>query len=403
LIAMMMALPALSIDLILPAFDDIRGEFGLAADSSETAGIVTVFLLGLALPQLVYGPLSDRFGRKPIIYAGFALFTVGAVGAAISSSLGLILLSRFVWGLGAAAPRVITLSIVRDSYEHERMAQVMSFVMAVFVLVPIVAPSVGAGIISIVPWRGVFWFCVAFMAAIALWAIRLPETLDPANRLDLRWDGIRNAVATVVRNRQTMGYTVALTFLNGVFVSYLASSELIWDDVFDRGDQFPLIFGGLAIVLGSAVLTNGLIVRRVGVLRLVHLVVAGYVVAAFAMLTIALLNDGRPGFWVFLGTLAVPLAMQGLLIPNLNTAAMTPMGKVAGTASAVIGAVSTAFGALLGLIIDRSFDGTVTPLSVAFVTAGVAALITVAITERGKLQIRSRPTDPAAIVPPMVD
>jgi DHA1 family bicyclomycin/chloramphenicol resistance-like MFS transporter len=229
------------------------------------------------------------------------------------------------------------------------------------------------------------------------------ETLDPSNRIELRFSGWLAAVRKVLRNRQTMGYLITMTFVNGVFVSYLASSELIWTDVFGKGDQFPFIFGGLALVLGSAMFTNGLIVERIGIHRVVHLVLSAYLVAALLLVTIAFTTDGRPSFWLFLPALALPLALQGLLIPNLNTLAMIPMGSVAGTASAMIGFVSTAAGALLGFTIDRSFNGTIKPLAIAFLVAGIAALVTAWITERGKLQIRSRLDDPAALVPPLVD
>jgi DHA1 family bicyclomycin/chloramphenicol resistance-like MFS transporter len=403
LIAATMAVTALSIDLILPAFDDIRDEFGLASDSPETAGIVTAFLLGLALPQLIYGPLADRFGRKPLLYAGFSLFAVGAVISATAGSLSVLLVGRFIWGLGAAGPRVVTLSMIRDRFEGEAMARVMSFIMAVFILVPIIAPSLGAGIAAVAPWRAVLWFCVLYLAVVAVWTVRLPETLHPANRIEASVSGVRTALAKVVRNRQTLGYLVTMTSVNGVFVSYLASSELIWDDVFDKGDQFPFIFGGIAMVLGTAMFTNGLIVGRVGVHRLVHRVLLAYIVAAATLLTIAFTTDGTPPFWVFLPALALALGLQGLLIPNLNTLAMAPVGEVAGTASAVIGTVSTSVAALLGLVIDRSFNGTITPLAIAFGIAAIAALTTATITERGKLQIRARIDDPAALAPPLID
>ncbi len=390
LAAMMMALTALSIDLILPAFDEMREEFGLAPDSPETAGLVTAFLLGLALPQLGYGPLADRYGRKPLLYVGYVVFAVGAIICATASSFEMILIGRVIWGVGAAGPRVISVSMIRDLFEGEHMARVMSFIMAVFILIPVVAPSVGAGIVAIAPWRGVFWFCVASLLVVALWSTRLQETLDPSNRIDLNFSGIRAALGEVVRSRQTMGYLIAMGFINGVFVSYLASSELIWTGVFGLGDQFPLIFGGLAIVLGLAMLSNSLIVGRVGVQRLVQLTLGAYLAFSLLLLGVALATSGEPAFWLFLAALALPLAMHGLLIPNLNTLAMTPVGRVAGTASAVIGTVATATGALLGLIIDRAFNGTVTPLAMAFVAAGVAALITVTITGRANTSSLTR-------------
>jgi len=403
MIAMMMALTALSIDVILPAFDDIREEFGLAADSSETAGIVTAFFLGLAVPQMLFGPLSDRFGRKPLLYVGFALFAIGATISATATSLTTLLIGRFVWGFGAAGPRVITLSIIRDTYEGERMARVMSFIFAVFVLVPIVAPSIGAGVVAIGSWRWAFWFCLLFMFVIAAWTLRLRETLEPAYRIALGFAGVRRAVGAVLRSRQTMGYLVTMSVINGVFLSYLATSELIWEDIYDRGEQFPIIFGGIAIVLGTGMLLNGFIVERVGIKRLVHTVQASYIVVGIGLLAVALATEGRPNFWLFVVVLTIPLYHQVILIPNLNSLAMTPVGQVAGTAAAVIGTISTAAGALFGFTIDRSFNGTITPLAIAFVAAGVVALVATWVTERGDLILGRAPLDPAVIVPPLVD
>jgi DHA1 family bicyclomycin/chloramphenicol resistance-like MFS transporter len=385
LVAMLMALTALSIDLILPAFDDIRAEFGLASDSPATAGLVTVFFLGLALPQLAYGPLSDRYGRKPLLYAGITLYVVGAIGSAVSPSLEVMLVSRFVWGLGAAGPRVITLSVIRDSFDGDRMARAMSFIMAVFVLVPIVAPSVGAGLIAIAPWRSVFWFCVLYAVIVALWSLRLPETLKPEHRLGARPSAIFGAIRLVMTSRQTIGYTVGLTLLSGVFFSYLASSERIWAEVFDRGAQFPLIFGAIGVVLGIALATNGLIVGRFGMRSVARGAMAGYTIGAAALLVVVLVADRRPGFWVFVVLLSVSLGCQSFLIPNFNTLALSPVGAVAGTASAFVGTVTTLGGALLGTYIDRAFDGTVRPIAIALFVTGVAVITATRRAERAKV------------------
>ena len=403
---MVMTLTALSIDLILPAFDDIRAAFDLAPDSPDTAGLITAFFLGMALPQLAYGTLADRFGRRPLLYAGLALFIAGAIGSAVSTSLEMMLISRFVWGLGAAGPRVITFSVIRDTYEGDRMARVMSFIMAVFILIPIVAPSLGAALIAIAPWRSVFWFCVVYAVVVGVWALRLPETLRPENQIGLRVGAVLGAVRKVVTNRQTMGYTISLTLLNGVFLSYLASSERIWADVFDRGEQFPLIFGGIAVVLGLTLIINGFIVGKLGVRRVAHVSVAAYPLTSLLLFTVAMRGNGRPGFWIFAVVLTLPLIAQSFLIPNFNTLALAPVGEVAGTASAVVGTISTAGGALLGIIIDRAFDGTVTPLSIAFVAAGIGALLVAGFTERGKLELTrasSVPRDVAAAAPPPID
>ncbi len=384
--AMTMALTALSIDLMLPAFDEIRADFGLAADATDTAAIITVFFLGLAAAQLVYGPLADRFGRKPVLYGGLGVFALGAIGAALAGSLGQVLLFRFLWGLGAAGPRVVALSIIRDIYEGDRMARVMSFIAAVFIFVPVVAPGVGALLLEVGDWRLLFWVCAVLAGGVGAWLLRLPETLDPAHRMDrLEVRSIARAAHIVVTNRQAVGYTMAMTLVFGAFVSYLASSELVWEDVYGRGDQFPLIFGGLALAIGIAILMNGLIVDRIGARRIVHGSLFAYMTMAGAALAVALLGDGAPNFWLFVVLLGLALASHGLLIPNSNSIAMAPLGGVAGTASALIGSVSILGGAVLGAVIDSMFNGTVTPMITGFFVASVAAFSVILTTERGRL------------------
>lgn len=272
------------------------------------------------------------------------------------------------------------------------MARTMSLIMSIFVLVPVVAPSVGAAILSIATWRWVFGACALAAVLLGLWALRLPETLSPDNRLPLRFDSIRAAGKIVVTNRQTIGYTMAITFLFGVFMSYLASSELIISDVFDRAEQFPYVFGGLAALMGAAMLINAGVVARIGLRRLVHAVMVGYVLGSAALVVLAVATGGVPGFWAFVIVLAVTLSMHAFLIPNLNTLAMNPMGRVAGTAAAVIGTLTTALGAGLGAILDRLFDGTVLPFSLGFLGYGLIAAGFVVWVERGRI------TEPEGVV-----
>ncbi len=373
MIAMIMALTALAIDIMLPTFGAVRSEYGLAPDSTAPAAIVTFFFLGLAAAQVFFGPLADRFGRKPVLYAGLSLYLVSALAASFAPTFEMVLISRFVWGVGAAAPRVVALSVVRDSYRGEAMARTMSIIMSIFVLVPVIAPSLGAAILTIASWRWVFGACAVAAVLLAAWTLRLPETLKPENRLPLRFDSIVAAGRTVVSNRQTVGYTLAMTFLFGVFMSYLASSELIISDVFNRAELFPYVFGGLAAVMGAAMLVNAAIVSRIGLRRLVRRVLVGYVLGSAGMVILAVATEGTPGLWVFVFGLAVMLSMHALLIPNFNTLAMNPMGNLAGTAAAVIGTVSTALGAGLGAMLDRTFDGTVLPFTLGFFGCGIVA------------------------------
>jgi len=385
LLSMIMAMGALAIDLMLPAFDEMREHFGLEPGSTRVAQTVTVFLMGMALAQLFYGPLADRFGRKPVLYLGFAIYGLGALGASLAPSLELVLLSRFIWGVGSAGPRVVAVSIVRDSFKGEQMSRAMSYIMAVFLMVPIFAPSLGAGLMTILPWQSVFAFGLVIATVMAVWARVLPETLDPANRIAINKNAITSAVREVLTNRETFGYMMAMTMTFGVFTSYLASSERIFGEIFDYAGQFPLIFGGLAAAMGLAMLLNATLIERIGAKRMVHVVLIAYTIGAGVLWMITDAADGNPSLPVFLVGLAGMLALHALLIPNFNTIAMLPMGHIAGTASAVIGTISLAGGALLGSLIDRRYEDTVTPLVVAFALFGLLAFGFVLWAERGKL------------------
>jgi MFS transporter, DHA1 family, multidrug resistance protein len=386
LLALSMALAALGIDLMLPAFPEIRAGLGEPPDSTAAAGIVTAYLLGLAFGQLVYGPIADRYGRRRALYVGYGVYGFGALASTVSPTLTVLLIARFVWGLGAAGPRTVTLAVIRDSFEGDRMSRAMSFVMAVFIVVPVFAPTLGAAIVSVVHWRWLFALCFVAAAVMAVWALRLPETLREEHRLaDLRFGRVLAAARYVVRDRQTAGYTLALTALYGVFTSYLASSEIIFGQAFGQAERFPMIFGALAGLMGLAMLANARLVGTIGARRLSHGVLLFYVVAAGALAWLAATYDGRPPLWAFLVGIAVMLMSHALLIPNFNTIALAPMGAVAGTASAIIGTVPTAVGALLGALLDRAFDGTVLPISVGFLVYGVLALAIVLVAERGKL------------------
>ncbi|MDQ3529165.1 MAG: multidrug effflux MFS transporter, partial [Actinomycetota bacterium] len=385
LLAMSMALSALGIDLMLPAFPAMRRELGLAADSTAVAGLVTAYFLGLALGQLGYGPLADRYGRRATLYLGYGVYAVGAVAATLSPTLPLLLASRFVWGLGAAGPRVVTLAVIRDTFEGEQMSRAMSFIMAVFIVVPVFAPTLGAAVAAAVSWRWLFAGCAAAAVVMAVWAVRLPETLRPEHRRPLRFGPVLRAARVVVSDRRTVGYTLAMASLYGVFASYLGGAEIIFGDTFGQTANFPVLFGGLAAVMGAAMLANARLVGRVGTRQLTHWVLVGYTAAATALFVLSLATGGRPPLAVFVMMMAILLSLQALLIPNFNTIAMAPMGRLAGTASSVIGAVQLSAGAVLGSLLDRAFDGTVLPLSVGAMSYAGVALGFVLWAERGRL------------------
>lgn len=387
-----MAVTALGVDTALPAFPDIRADLGLPEGATEVTRLITFFLLGNSIGLLPAGLLADRFGRRAVMWGGLALYIAGAVGTILAPSLGVMFLARFVWGLGSAGPRVAAMAMVRDAYAGEQMAKQMSFIMAVFILVPAFAPTLATGILLVGPWQFVFGFCATMALLLTYFVGHLPETLDPADRRTLAagdvWAGCRSVIATP----GTVAYLVSLTALFGVFISFLASSEVVLDQVFDLGDWFPAYFGGLALVMGSAMWLNGRIVERVGLDRLIRIVFTANVGVSGTLTVLALTTGGTPPFWIFVVVLAAMLFGHQMLIPNINAAAMRPLSHVAGTGAAILGMVPGVLGSILGGLIDDRFDGTVTPLSVAFAISTLVAFAAWSATGRG-----SRTSDPTAL------
>jgi MFS transporter, DHA1 family, multidrug resistance protein len=372
-----MASAAISIDLILPAFGRIRADLGLAVDSAATAGLVTAFFLGMAVGPIPFGLLADRFGRRWILLATCALFVGGALAAAIVPSLHGMLWARFVWGLGSAGLRVIAVATIRDRFVGNDMAREMAFAMAVFISVPVIAPALGSGLIKVMPWRGTFLICAGFGSAIALWSLRLPESLPVERRQPLQIRQVRIATMAIVRSRPALLYTLCSVAIFGAFSSYLATSERVIGDVFHRPSWFPYVFGGTAVLMGISSMTVGRNVQRIGLDRLIRWAVIVYTTTAVAMYALSRASGGHPSFWPFIILLSFVLVGYNVLLSNLNSAAMVPVGHVAGTAAAVYATVTTAGAAFVGQRFDKAFDGTVNPFSLAFAIAGALSLVMV--------------------------
>ena len=379
IVTALMASGALAIDLMLPAFPDMRQEFGMSSDSTQVGWIVTAFFLGMAVGPWIYGPASDRYGRRGLLFGGMALYIASALLACVAPSWEWVIVSRFVWGLGAAAPRTLSTAMIRDRYEGNAMARLMSNIMAVFLLVPILAPGIGAGLIAIAPWRIVFWFPAVIASVLMLWATRLPETLEPERRRALTRSAFVQALKEVVGHRQTVCFTLAIAFLFGVMTSYLASSEVILSDVYGYGSWFPLFFGSVAIMLALNSLNNARLVRKIGITQLVRRMVVVAMCTSFVFLLISRLNHGHPNFWLYAISLACVIPVAQGLVPVCNTAAMIPLPHVAGTASAIISTVTTAGGALLGNIGSSAFNGTVQPLAIALMAYVLIAAVLILI------------------------
>jgi DHA1 family bicyclomycin/chloramphenicol resistance-like MFS transporter len=384
MMALLMALTALSIDVMLPALPLIRDEYGLA-DPNRMQLVVTAYVVGFAAGQLFHGPLSDWLGRKPVLLVGLAVYALASVGCLLAGSFEGLLAARVVQGLANAAPRVIAVAVVRDVYGGRRMAEVMSFVMVVFIIVPVLAPSVGGAFLLVGSWHLIFAFLAATaIGALAWLGLRLPETRDASEigAMSLGW--VARAYATAASNRLTLGYTLATGAVFSALMGYINSAQQVFVEVYRLGAWFPMAFGGVALGVALASFVNGRIVQRVGMRPISHWALVGFVATSLVHLSIDVFV-GTPPLAVFVLLLAISLFCFGLLMPNFNAMAMEPMGRIAGTASSFIGALTTGVAAFGGYWIGRAYDGTATPLLAGFAAGGVLSLVLVLVTERGRL------------------
>jgi DHA1 family bicyclomycin/chloramphenicol resistance-like MFS transporter len=373
LLAVLMAMTALSIDVMLPVLPEIGEAFKVATPNDRQL-VVASYLVGLALGQLGWGPISDRMGRRTPLLIGLAIFVAAGVAALSVTSFNLLIAARFVQGLGGAAARIVATAIIRDLFSGRQMSRVMSTVMTVFILVPVLAPSVGQAVAQFGGWRATFLVLIGVgLLAIAWSGFRLPETRaahGPAGPL-----GLRKAFRLVMGSRATVAYGVASGFTFGCLVTYISSAQQIFVDVFKLGPLFPIAFGAVASAMAFASFTNARLVQRIGMRRLSHSALVAFTLVASALAVIALLTE--PPLIVVGPMLAGCFFLFGIVQPNFNAIAMQPVARAAGLAASLIGSYTTAAGAVVGALIARQFDGTVLPLSAGFAILGFCALMTV--------------------------
>ncbi len=383
LIAMMMALNALAIDSMLPALPAIGEALGVV-DENSRQWVITAYLLGFGVTQIIYGPLADRFGRKPILMLGLSLYVVFSVLAALSPTFELLIAARVATGVGAAALRVLAVSIVRDRYSGRTMARVMSLSFLVFLGIPILAPALGQLILTVAPWPWVFGVLALGGAAFALWAaIRLPETLHPDNRMPIEVGRVASAFKQALTNRQSINYTLAITAISGALFGFINSSQQIFFDVFHEPQLFTVVFGLVAGGIAVASLLNARLVERLGSRLISHTALIGFIAMSTIHAAVAL--TGHETIWTFAVLQALTMFCFGFIAGNFGAMAMEPMGHIAGTASSAQGFISTTIGASLGFLIGQQFNGSAAPLTVGFVILGFVALVFVLIAERGQL------------------
>lgn len=383
LIAALMALTALGIDSMLPALPAIGAALDVAEPNSRQF-VITSFLIGFSVAQLAYGPLADRYGRRPVLIFGLVASAITNLIAAISGSFVLLLIARLASGAAVAGARVVTVALVRDCYSGRAMARVMSLAFIFFMAAPVLAPTFGELVLAFGSWRWIFGGIAIVTVAILIWfVLRMPETLPVSDRQPLVPQRILNGYRTVLRDRYAVGYTVAAALLSGGLFGFVGSIQQIMEVVFERPKLLTIVFACVAGTMAAGSFFNSRIVMRFGTRLISHAALLGLVAVAGVHLAVTL--AGVESLVSFIVLQAIMMACFGLATSNFSAMAMENMGSIAGTASSLQGFVSMLGGAVLGAIIGQSFDGTTVPLYGGFLGLGLIALLVVFRTEHGRL------------------
>ncbi|WP_246591048.1 multidrug effflux MFS transporter [Aminobacter anthyllidis] len=383
LAAALMAVNALAVDIMLPALQQIGAALNVESENHRQY-VITAYFAGLALALLAYGPISDRFGRRKPLLFGLGIYVLAAFAAAFAPSFETLLALRFVQGIGAASTRVIAVSVVRDRFGGRQMAEIMSLIFMVFMIVPVVAPAMGQIVMLFSEWHMIFIVMAVSALAITLWAaIRLPETMHPEDRRPLSILSIAKGFRTVLTTRMSLWYTLASMTIFGALFGFINSAQQVYVGLYGLGVWFPLVFAAIAGMMSVSSFLNSRLVGKLGMRKLSHGALIGFLLVSAIWLIWSL--TGPVPFPAFIVLFALAMFQFGWIGSNFNSIAMEPLGHIAGTASSVQGFMQTLGGGLIGAAIGQSFDGTTVPLAVGFCGVAAIGLVMVLIAEKGKL------------------
>lgn len=392
LMAFLMALNALAIDIMLPGLQEIGAALNVENENHRQY-VVSAYLIGFGIAQLFYGPIADRFGRRLPMIFGLAIYIISSLAVVMVPSFETLLFLRFIQGIGSAATRVITVSIVRDVFGGRQMAEVMSLIMMVFMVIPVVAPGTGQVIMLFGDWHWIFVFMAVIAMIVGVWMyIRLPETLA---REDVRpftikviFDGFR----IVLTDRVALCYTIASTFIFGALFGFINSAQQVYVGIYGLGVWFPVAFAGVALFMALSSFVNAKLVGRFGMRKLSHGSLLGFIAINFIWLIVQVVGPQPMPFFLFIGFFALAMFQFGWIGSNFNSLAMEPLGHVAGTASSVLGFMGTIGGSIIGAAIGQAFNGTALPMVAGFFVVGIIGLVFVLIGEKGRLfQAHNKP------------
>lgn len=374
IMALLMSLVALSIDGILPALAVIGTDLGVT-DTQKHQLLITMIFLGLGFGQLIFGPLSDSYGRKPIIYVGFLVFAIASIICVNTNSYEVLIAGRILQGIGLASPRTLSIAMIRDSYEGDYMAKVMSFIVMIFILIPIIAPTLGQYLMLTYNWQTIFNVQLGLGILVLFWFWkRQPETLAVSKRIPFRTATLSSGFIEFFKHKQAVAFTLISGFITGSFMVYLSTTQHIFEIQYDLGDDFPLIFASLAIGVGFATYLNGVYVVRIGMKRIALVSLAAYCLSAL-LYVVLFFNVSNPPLWVLLTFFVIQFIAVGFLFGNLRALAMQPIGHIAGVGAAINGFISTVMGVLIASGIGAYVTTTAWPLFLGFSVCGMVSMV----------------------------
>ncbi len=373
LVALLMALVSFSINMLLPAFHDISTSFELS-NKNQIQLSISLLYLGLGASQLIYGSLSDNLGRKPTVYIGLLLFLLGCIISFLSQNLTHLLIGQVIQGMGLGAPRVISLAIVRDRFEGNIMAKAMSFIMVIYILTPTLSPIIGKSILLVSNWRLLFLaFIVLGACTFILFKYRMPETLAFQKRKSFTLKHILNASLEVIKNKASLSYIIILGLYSGVFITYLNLSQPIFEFQYQLKSNYPYYFAFLALSIGVASFLNGKLVLLLGMVKLVKIAITTSLITTVLFSFANYYNSPSLGFFVIF--MFIQLFSYGVLVGNLSSLSIQPLGHIAGLGASIIGAVSTLLSVPLSILIGHFYNHSVTPIVIGYLIVGVISIV----------------------------
>nr|WP_297916725.1 multidrug effflux MFS transporter [uncultured Allomuricauda sp.] len=383
LMAALMSIVALSIDTLLPAIPNI-GQTINSLDPTQNQKLITMIFLGLGVGQLFFGPLSDSYGRKPVVYLGMAVFGIASFICLWAPSLEWMIVGRILQGIGLSVARSIAISIIRDTYNGNLMARVMSFVTAFFILVPVIAPSLGKIILDIANWQAIFYVQLICTLIVGLWFWkRQPETLRPEYKIPFSSTVFVDGLKEFMRYRETVAFTLASGFITGAFLVYLSASQHIFEDLYGLKDSFPYIFAGLSISIGLSTFSNGTLVLRYGMWKLSYMALLVFCLVAL-LFVFLFWGTGNPNVIILIVFLSLQFFCLGFMWGNFRSIAMQPIGHIAGIGAAINGFISTVISIPIATFIGSFVEDTVLPLFMGLAVCGIISVVIFRMAKKSK-------------------